>query len=214
MQYRNFDIELFGYKRHRDGPEEIRVRVVNSPAGQQSIGEATHAPPVTFGARLRLLVQVLEAGALRDMKQVVELGIEIGKVLFPEHARNLFIESHTRVRAKGDRLRVRLMLDPREQPALPWEYAYIPELVPGGPAINELNFLALNEGISVVRFRQFQGSLPISAPLKGAREWSRSSLVPAGTNPSTSRRKQSRYQRRSQGWTAYVSNHLSDRQKD
>jgi CHAT domain-containing protein len=167
MRYRNFDIEQFGYKRRSDGSEQTQIRIQTAPMGQQTIGEAIHSKPAVFGPRLRELIKALNEGTLQGVDDVVELGTEIGNVLLPEGVREPFTKSLAQVRARGDRLRVRIMLDPGEHAALPWEYAYVPGLTTGGPELIEQNFLALNESVSVVRFRQYGGEMPALGSTEG-----------------------------------------------
>lgn len=143
--YLNLDLEASGYEKER-GRERFRVRVVRSPAGEQPPGEADRvALPRSLRKRLlELEVQGLPKPAL------IELGEELGSLLFPPKARGL-LERTLGSMAELDRLRIRIASGVVALADLPWEYAYLrPKDTPAGqPGMD--GFLALDPRISLVR---------------------------------------------------------------
>ncbi|MCX6032788.1 MAG: CHAT domain-containing protein [Chloroflexi bacterium] len=162
MKYRNLDLEAFDYKRTDDGAEQFRVRVADSPAGQQSLEEAATAP---LPAGLRPQLQFLEQRSL-SLTALIRLGVMLADALFPPAVR-AFVE-RSRERLDDDEgLRIRLKLNTYALADLPWEYAYLPQ--PGTPANyrGQDGFLVLDRRISLVRYEllgQAPGSLdPVDA---------------------------------------------------
>src|SRR5690242_12671401 len=119
MHYANLDIEAFDY-RNADGAETFRVRVVNSPAGEQKLADAetVHMPP-ELGARLRRL----ERRAL-NLQEMIHLGEELAELLFPPRVRTFFQRSRDML-DDDQGLRVRLRFDTYALADLPWEYVYL-----------------------------------------------------------------------------------------
>jgi hypothetical protein len=146
MQYLNFDIDAFGYE-HDAGSERLKVRVADSPAGQQRLSDADQIPfPPDFRARLRRL----ENRSL-DLGEMVGLGQQLAAMLLPDRVRWML----DRCRAMldpGQGLRIRLRLDSYALSDLPWEYLYVP-----GPDIppdqqGPEGFLVLDRRVSLVRY--------------------------------------------------------------
>ncbi len=166
MKYRNFDQELFKYKTSENGIERFRVRVADSPAGQERLAEAES---VSLPADLRSRLRQLDKRQL-PLDGMIELGEVLAAALFPPRVR-LFLE-RSRVRLDDDEgLRIRLRFDTYALADLPWEYSYLPR--PDTPADQKGadGFLALDRGISLVRYEvlgQPPGSLdPVgTAPLR------------------------------------------------
>ncbi len=143
--FRNFDLEVYGYRRVEE-QEQVQVRVVNSPAGGQ--GPDDHEVVVLPG-RLRGRIRQLEHRDL-DFDGLVHLGEDLAAILLPLKARQLYNNSLHRLDER-EGLRIRLSLGSLELATLPWEYAYVD---PGGVAEGEktsLGFLALNRRVSLVR---------------------------------------------------------------
>lgn len=137
LKYRNLDLEIFDAR--RDGGNGFRVRVDSSPAGDQALNEAED---ITIPEDLTSRVRLLEKRSL-DQQQLVDLGKQLGDLLFPPGARQMLIRSRERLRA-AEGLRIRLRLDTHELARIPWEYAYV-----AGPASE--GFLALDTQLSIVR---------------------------------------------------------------
>jgi hypothetical protein len=82
MHYVNLDIEAFDYH-NADGAETFRVRVANSPAGEQKLADAeTVRMSPELGARLRRL----ERRAL-NLQEMIHLGEDLAGLLFPPRVR-------------------------------------------------------------------------------------------------------------------------------
>ena len=154
-QYLNFDVELLAGGQS-GGRETMRSRVIDSPAGGERDAEAT---PTEFPDGLREDLARLERRELTG-DELVALGMKLGFLLLPEHARRRFRESLAKLR-DGEGLRVRVRADTPDLASLPWEYACVvpPELPEGrvGPEC----FLGLDRRISLVRY---EGTVP-AAPL-------------------------------------------------
>jgi hypothetical protein len=82
-----------------------------------------------------------------DWPCLVQVGNILTDVLFPARVRELLIRSKDIVKARGNRLRLRLMLEgPLHN--LPWEYMLLNQ---GGSEATATDFLALSPDISIVR---------------------------------------------------------------
>ena len=121
MKYLNFDLEAFQYQKNAT-TESFRVRVADSPVGEQRLNEAEEVVvPQDFRLRLSFLEN-------RDLStpELIELGIMFGQLLLPPRAR-VFLD-RSRERLKDDQgLRIRLKLDTYALANLPWEFSYIPD---------------------------------------------------------------------------------------
>jgi hypothetical protein len=146
MEYRNLDLELFDY-RADDGAERYRVRVADSPAGQQRYADAAE---VKVPTDLRRRVRQLERRAL-EAREMVDLGCALADLLFPPRVRRLLLESRAGL-GDGQGLRIRLRLHAYALVDLPWEYTYIPQpdTPPGQEGVE--GFLALDRRFSLVRY--------------------------------------------------------------
>jgi hypothetical protein len=145
MKYKNFDIEASGYTKDDNGVEQFVVKVLDSPAGQQRMGER-----VTLDPAIRHNLGPLERREL-DQPGLVAFGQALGCALFPPNARAFYDQS--RVRIGGDMgLRIRLRLETFALADLPWEYVYLsPRDSAPGSSIG-LEFLVLDRHISLVRY--------------------------------------------------------------
>jgi hypothetical protein len=123
------------------GKLTVTVRVLESPAGESQSPE-TVSIPSTLGRSLRQL-----ENRNLDPKDIIALGEELGHVLLPKNARNLFINSLERLRS-DEGLRLRVKLDSRLA-GIPWEYLYIQDL--SGSKRDSRGFCALHPKISLVR---------------------------------------------------------------
>ena len=147
MKYLNLNLEAFDYKNENNG-ESFRVRVSHSPAGDQKMHAAeTVILPNTLRPRLRRL----EKRTL-DSQELIDMGEDLGTVLFPPNVRLLLSQSRARL-ADDEGLRVRLMLDTYALADLPWEYSYLSN--PDTPADQKdiAGFLVLDRRISLVRYQ-------------------------------------------------------------
>ncbi len=153
MHYRNLDLEAFDYRAAPEG-ETWRVRVADSPAGEQKLSEAE---AVTLRPEVRQHFRLLEKRGL-SLQQMIELGAELAQLLFPGAARSLLVRS--RERLDGDEgLRVRLRLDTYALADIPWEFAYLPRVdAPAGQSGPD-GFMVLDRRLSLVRY-EVMGQAP------------------------------------------------------
>ncbi len=135
MKYRNFDLELFDYNKI-DAGESFRVRVMDSPAGQQRQAEADG---VTITAALRQQVRQLAARDLHRA-EIVALGKELADALLPPQVAIMFGKSMVKLE-RDEGVRIRLKLDTYALADLPWEYVFWDD-----------DFLVLNRRVSLVRY--------------------------------------------------------------
>lgn len=161
MRYRNFDLDLFEYQR-AEGAERFRVRVAQSPAGQQKYNDAE---PVTLDTDLRRQLPKLEGRGLSPA-ELIALGQHLADLLFPPRVRSYLTRSLEHI-ADDEGLRIRLLIDSYALADVPWEYVYIarPDTPPDqqGPE----GFLALDRRISLVRCEMIGESPPRLEPIAG-----------------------------------------------
>jgi len=147
MKYLNFNLEVFEYR--VDGQtSRFRVRVSNSPAGEQTPGEAEQVSlPPDLHSRLRRL----EKRTL-NLDEMITLGEDLGGALFPPRVRQLYLLSHARLQ-ENEGLRIRLMIDSYTLTDIPWEYVYLSDgnTPPGQKRVE--GFLVFNPQISLVRYK-------------------------------------------------------------
>ncbi|MEK6280793.1 MAG: CHAT domain-containing protein [Acidobacteriota bacterium] len=144
MQYRKMDLVLFDYEnKNKDGDETFRVFVQASPEITQPVG---NAEKVIIGKTLRQRLRLLEERLLVE-DEIIELGTELGKMLFPGTMAS-YVDDNLKEMEAGTTLRIQLRISDFPLADMPWEYAYLPN--PGMPPA--LNFLALNKRVSVVRY--------------------------------------------------------------
>jgi hypothetical protein len=153
MEYRNLDLEAFDYRKEDDG-ECFRVRVTDSPAGQQ---RHSAAEEVTISPDLRTRLRRLERRKLK-LPGMIALGEELAGLLFPPRSRLFLIRSRERL-DDDEGLRIRLKMHTYALADLPWEYAYIarPDTLPGQKGAD--GFLALDRWVSLVRY-EVMGQAP------------------------------------------------------
>lgn len=145
MKYLNFDLEAVQYQKE-NGDERFRVRVANSPVDRQKLSEAEE---VTLPSDLRQRLRFLEQRLL-TLPEMIALGEEIGKALFPPRVRAI-LDASRRSLTGHERLRIRLMLDTYALADVPWEYAYIHDPNTPPDQKDRRGFLIFNRSISVVR---------------------------------------------------------------
>jgi hypothetical protein len=153
MKYRNFDLEVSGYQQDEE-TERFRVRVVDSPAGQQ---RTENAEEVAIPPDLRRRARQLAKRRL-DLAEMIALGRALGNCLFPPGARRLLMLSQAEL-DNGEGLRIRIRLNTYTLTDLPWEYVYLPrpDTLPGQEGI--AGFLALDRRISLVRYELMEQRL-------------------------------------------------------
>lgn len=176
MKYLNFDLEAFQYQKNGT-KESFRVRVADSPAGEQRMSEAED---VSLPDDLRLRLGFLENQDL-NTQELIELGINLGDVLLPARARGLLYRSLERL-TDDQGLRIRLKLDTYALADLPWEFCYLPD--PNTPAAQRglEGFLVLDRRLSLVRYEMLSQGL---ARLEGGPDTLRMAVLFANpSNPS------------------------------
>lgn len=153
MKYLNLNLELFGYTKDEQG-EQFRVRVANSPAGEQNLSEAE---TVSLSDGLRTRLRSLERRRL-TLPEMIAVGEELGNALFPPRVRSIVARSQARL-ADQEGLRIRLMLDTYALADLPWEFSYLAD--PDTPAQqkNVEGFLVLKRRLSLVRYQVLEQSV-------------------------------------------------------
>ena len=147
MKYHDFDIEAFDHEKGADGDRRFKVRVADSPAGQQRIGRAEQ---VSLPADLRPRLRRLSKRKL-DRGEMIDLGEQLANLLLPGQARR-YLDRSRAMLDPGEGLRIRLRLDTYALADLPWEYLYIPG--PDTPSDQRglEGFLVLDRRISLVRY--------------------------------------------------------------
>jgi hypothetical protein len=164
VRYLNFDIDAFDYVEDAGG-ERFKVRVAESPAGQQRLADAEQVP-LTPGLRAGL--GRLERRML-DLGEMIELGRQLAGLLLPARARRMLDRSRAML-DPGQGLRIRLRLDSYALSDLPWEYLYIP--APDTPPDQQgpEGFLVLDRRVSLVRYEQMgqaaESLEPVGGPLR------------------------------------------------
>jgi hypothetical protein len=147
MNYKNFDIELYGYANTND-QESIFVRVTNSPAGDQGPAQAEQ---VILEDGLHHRAARLKHFSMFEAYELISLGEGLGKLILPANARELWFESlHFLKEDEG--LRLRLKLDAWPLADLPWEFVYISKRSEKDTRKEVDGFLALDRRISIVRY--------------------------------------------------------------
>lgn len=153
MKYLNLNLEAFEYRKENN-IERFRVRVTNSPAGEQKPGEAeTVSLPEDLRSRLRRL----EKRAL-TLEQIITLGEDLGATLFPARVRALYVRSLARM-GEAEGLRIRLMIDPYVLSDIPWEYVYLSDDDTPASQKGANGFLVFNPQISLVRYQMIGHAL-------------------------------------------------------
>lgn len=159
MKYLNLNLEAFEYRRENNA-ELFRVRVSNSPAGEQKLGDAE---TVTVPGDLRPRLRRLEKRAL-SLREMIEVGESLGGALFPPKVRSLLSKSKARL-ADGEGLRIRLMLDTYALADLPWEFVYLAD--PDTPVDQKgaEGFLVLDRSLSLVRYQVLEQAISKLEPV-------------------------------------------------
>ena len=153
MKYLNLNLEAFDYKKENE-TERFRVRVSNSPAGEQKLGDAE---TVTLPGDLRSRLRRLEKRCL-TLEQMIALGEDLGGALFPPKVRDLYIRSLASL-DEAEGLRIRLMIDPYALSDLPWEYVYLSDADVPASQKRANGFLVFNPKMSLVRYQQIGKAL-------------------------------------------------------
>lgn len=146
MQYRDFDIEAFNYEENADS-ERFKVRVADSPAGEQSIERAEQ---VALPSGLRSRLRKLERRSL-DQGEMIDVGEQLADLLLPRRPR-WFLDRSRAMLKPGEGLRIRMRLDSYALSDLPWEYLYIPGPDTPPDQRGPEGFLILDRRVSLVRY--------------------------------------------------------------
>jgi hypothetical protein len=152
MEYVNFDLETLDYT-DNGGVEQFRIRVQDSPVGNQKLSITRTIPD---GLRQRL--RCLENRRLM-LSEMINLGEELADLLLPAPARTLLERSREGLEDKDRRLRIRLRFDTYALADLPWEYLYIADMDTPADQKGPDGFLALDHQISLVRY-EMMGEAP------------------------------------------------------
>jgi len=152
INYRSFVIRV-GNIEPENATYALRVES-GTPGGQPGFNEqeTCRFDPADFvidsgGIPVNLIEQLKS----RDIThpQLFKLGAILSDMILPGTIRRRLLESLKIVRARKQGLRIRLNIEARELIPLPWEYLYLEGV--GTPGQSELNFLALQPDISIVR---------------------------------------------------------------
>ena len=146
MQYRDFDIEAFNYE-DVAGDERFSVRVLDSPAGQQSPKQAQR---VKLPSGLRKQLRYLEGRRL-GLGDMIDVGEQLADLLLPKGPRWFLDRSRVMLNPE-EGLRIRLKLDGYALSDLPWEYLYLPGPDTPPDQRGPEGFLVLDRRVSLVRY--------------------------------------------------------------
>ncbi|MGH9972097.1 MAG: CHAT domain-containing protein [Pyrinomonadaceae bacterium] len=153
MKYLNLNLEAFEYRKENT-TERFRVRVTNSPAGEQRSGDAE---TVSLQDDLRSRLRRLERRGL-TLQQMIALGEDLGSALFPPRVRDLYIRSLASLE-ETEGLRIRLMIDAYALSDIPWEYVYLSDADTPANQKRANGFLVFNPQISLVRYQMIGRAL-------------------------------------------------------
>lgn len=160
-RYRDFPIQI-----SRIAPKTRRyhVRVIGPvPGGQPGFNEKetrSYDPAVFLVESGGHSVDLLEAMKNRRVTalQLYQLGTILSDLLLPGSVRERLLQSLNVVRERKQRLRLRLIIEANELVPLPWEYLYLKP--PEVREHDDLNFLALQSEISIVRHERIDQAEP------------------------------------------------------
>ncbi len=175
MRYHNFDLEAYNYQESAIGVavdgtdkedagnvnERFRVRVIGSPAGDMTPGEAEEViMPKDLRRRLRQL-----ANRGLGLQEMIAVGEELAEILFPPKTRELLNDSLDSLK-ENEGLRIRLRLETYALASVPWEYSYIspPDTPPDQKNLN--GFLVLNSKVSMVRYEMLERTRETWKPIR------------------------------------------------
>ena len=159
--YRNFFIQVSGIDPQTN---EYDVRVgVGSPGGQPGFDEKE---TVTFDRNVFVVesggdtVNLLDRLKLRDISppELYQLGAILSDLILPRSIRDRLLKGLKIGRERGQCLRIRLIVEDNELRLLPWEYVYLEGV--GAPGQTDVNFLALQSDISIVRHEAIDQAEP------------------------------------------------------
>ena len=153
---------------------KISVRASAAAAGKLQVeiwgdspGEQAPTPPETVAydakpfcvMRNGQTVDLLDAIRSRRAKEddLYEIGSILADFILPGAIRGSFLSSLRTVTRRGDRLRLRLVLQVPELKSWPWEYLY---LAPAPGIRSPTGFLALQQDVSIVRHEDIAGPEP------------------------------------------------------
>lgn len=159
-EYRNFTVRA-----KLVSPCEIRVQVAGPvPGGIPASDEHEIVPYglALFRARIdERDVDLLDAIKRRPVpkNQLYSLGQILADLILPGKVRERFSGSLTHVELRGQRLRLRLLLEAADLKALPWEYLYFTSVPDAKPDWS--GFLALNANVSIAGCTQAGAMTPI-----------------------------------------------------
>lgn len=156
--YRNFTIRAWS-----EAKGELKVEVYGvAPGGTQAKPETVRYSRGLFeidanGSKVDLLDAIKTRRAKQDTLCLV--GTILADLIMPPQVRALYVESRRTASNRGERLRLRLMLQLPDLKSLPWEFLYIAQ-APG--VCDPSGFLALDQDISIVRHEDLNGAEPPS----------------------------------------------------
>ncbi len=160
-KYRNFTLRV---SRVAGQPDHYNVQIFGLiPGGQPSSDEVetmTYDPAVFVAGTLNLL-DAVQFGQM-TARQFYTLGTALSDMLLTGSIRKRWWDSLNVTRERRLGLRLRLLFEAPELIALPWEFLYLRS--PAENTDNELNFLALQPDISIVRHEELDIVEPSLAP--------------------------------------------------
>ncbi len=145
--FKNLDVELFDYQVDDNENERFRVRVECALAGEQSIADADI---VEVPGGLRRSLGLLKRRGLQQ-QEIVDLGKQIGQMLFPPTARWYYDQSRARLR-EDEALRIRIKTDDYPLANIAWEFAFLNPRDAAPDYNGPDGFLVLDRRVSLVRY--------------------------------------------------------------
>jgi CHASE2 domain-containing sensor protein len=131
------------------------VDVIKSPAGEEAVGEFT-----LDLKKLMAMVRKFQETFNPPREKVRNFGKTLFNAIFQEKTKRRYDESLGKIKRSGDRLRIKLRIEPPELSLLPWEFLYDPE---------RRSHLVLSKELSIVRYLlipQEIEPLEVAPPLK------------------------------------------------
>ena len=131
------------------------VDVIKSPAGEEAVGEFT-----LDLRKLMAMVRKFQETFNPPREKVRDFGTTLFNAIFQEKTKRRYDESLGKIKRSGDRLRIKLRIEPPKLSLLPWEFLYDPE---------RRSHLVLSKELSITRYLlipQEIEPLEVAPPLK------------------------------------------------
>ncbi|MGC9395669.1 MAG: tetratricopeptide repeat protein [Anaerolineae bacterium] len=150
--YRNFIVQVSRISNEQQYHVRVNGLVPGGTPGYDEQETCTYDPNLFMAQSDGQSVNLLEAIRTEGITtaQIRLLGTVLRDLILPGSIRERLRDSLRIVRERGQRLRVRLIIEGPQLRSLPWEYLYLP---PSGDvdAPDEPSFLALQPDVSIVR---------------------------------------------------------------